>query len=279
MKKIKKLIRTRYLTIIALFLVILALSLVTNNYIKETTMIYNHSFKDIRGVFFEIISYQSGTLIFIIPLSLTLLIVDNWYNKFKNGNIKHYLLRMSYKDFKKKLFKSIMKISILYPLILFALLLISIILTKGQNDFSSVNIYSGYYNIWAYHNFFLYILGLTILLYIQGLLTSSFTLIYLNKVKNKTLTIIFSYLTWLIVLVALHVIPYMIINILFNYQINSNYLNFYVLQVYFNTNDNYFIYLLCLFIFTIILLGINFLIIYRTKEKVVLDNEKEMEAK
>ena len=113
----------------------------------------------------------------------------------------------------------------------------------------------------------------------QGLLTSSFALIYLNKVKNKTLTIIFSYLTWLIVLVALHIVPYMLINALFNYQINSNYLRFYILQVYFDTSDNYSIYLLCLLVFTIIMLGINFFQIYKTKEKVVLDNEKEMEAK
>ena len=279
MEKIKKVIRTRYLTIIAIALIIIALGIVTNNYITESSMIYDHSFKDIRGVFFEMISYQNGILIFMVPLALILLVIDNWYNKFKNGNIKHYLLRMSYKDFKKKLIKSVLKISILYPLILFALLLISVILTKGQNDFSSINIYSSYYNVWAYHNFFLYILGLTILLYMQGLLTSSFALIYLNKVKNKTLTIIFSYLTWLIVLVALHIVPYMLINALFNYQINSNYLRFYILQVYFDTSDNYFIYLLCLLVFTIIMLGINFFLFYKTKEKVVLDNEKEMEAK
>lgn len=276
MKRVKRIIRERYLTIIAIVLLIISITGVVNNYLVDSANIIGHTMSDVRGVYFEMLSYQSGFLIFSVPLSLMLIIIDFWHNKFKNGNIKNYLIRMPYKDFKKKLFISIAKISLLYPLLFFIFLLISFVLAKGQNNFSSIITYSAYYDIWSYNNFFQYAIKTILLLYIQGILASCFTLIFLNRIKNKILVILFSYITFLISLVGLQIIPYMFLDICFNYKIDQTYLNFYTLKLYCDSSLNFLLYLLSICSFTFLLLTIIYIFLYRKKEKVILTNEKEM---
>lgn len=276
MSKVLKIMRTRWLSVVALFILTIAIFGTLNYYLKDTAMIIGHKMTDVRGVFFEILIYQSWYIIFLVPLSVMLLIIDEWHNKFKNGNIKNCLTRMSYKEFKKKLFFSSLKTALIYPLVLFIFLLISVILAKGGNDISSMIEYGGYYDASTYHHFPSFISKTTILLYIQGVLVSFYSLLFLNKTKNKILIILFTFITWIISLVALHVIPYMFLDLYFNYKIDSTYITFYTFLLYNNPKINFPLYLLALSTVTFLLFAINYFIIYKNKEKVVITNEKEM---
>lgn len=276
MRKVLKTVRTRWLSVVAIFILMIAIFATLNYYLKDTAMIMDHKMTDVRGVFFEMLSYQSWYLIFLVPLSVMLLIIDEWHNKFKNGSIKNYLTRMSYQELKKKLFFSTLKTALIYPLVLFIFLLISVILAKGGNDISSMAQYVGYYDTSTYHQFPWFVLKTTILLYVQGVLVGFYSLLFLNKTKNKILLILFTFITWIISLVALHVIPYMILDLYFNYKINSAYLTFYTFLLYNNPEVNFPLYLLALSTVTFLLFVINYFIIYKNKEKVVITNEKEM---
>lgn len=276
MRKVLKIIKTRWLSVIAFLILLIAILGTLNYYLKDTVMIIDHKMTDVRGVFFEMLMYQSWHLIFLVPLSVMLLIIDEWHNKFKNGNIKNYLTRMSYQELKKKLFFSSLKTALIYPLVLFIFLLISVILAKGGNDISSMIEYGGYYDASTYHQFPWFIVKTTILLYIQGVLVSFYSLLFLNKTKNKILLILFTYITWIISLVALHVIPYMFLDLYFNCKIDATYLTFYLFLLYNDPKVNFPLYLLALSTVTFLLFAINYFFIYRNKEKVVINNEKEM---
>lgn len=276
MKNLLRKMRKNWLSIVAIFLLLLAIAASANYYLKETSLIIGHKTTDFKGTFLEMLAFQHAFLFFLPPLSIILLVIDKWHNKFKNGNIKNYLTRMSYKQLKKEMFISIGKISLIYPLILLIFLLISFILTKGANEGIDLNQFSGYYDKWNYQNFPLYLIKMTILLYIQGLIISLYTFLYLNKVRNKVLLILFTYITWLISLLAIQLVPQMILDIYFNYKINSDYLNFYMIKLYTNSTTNFFLYLLSITLFTSIMFAINYFVIYKSKEKVVLANEKEM---
>lgn len=278
MSKIRKFIRQHYLTVIAVILLIIAIYGTVNYYLKEMGLISYHKMTDVRGLFFEISLFQGAYLMFLPPLAIMLIVIDNWHNKFKNGNIKNYLTRQSYKHFRKKLFLSIAKTALIYPLILLIFLGLSFILAKGGNDYAAVienSLNYGDYT-WAYHHFFLYIIRSALLLYIQGLMVSFFPLVFLNKVKNKVLIILFSYITWIVSILLLYAFPSMLLDIYFNYKINNAYLNYYSFLMYYNLDIDYYLYLFSLSCFTVFLFFINYFLIYGKKEKVVLQNEKEM---
>lgn len=279
MNKIKKIVRQHYLTIIAIILVIIAIYGPISYYLKEINLISYQKTTDLRVVFFDMSLYQGAYLVFLPPIAVMLIIIDNWYNKFKNGNIKNYLTRQSYKQFRKNLFLSTAKTALIYPLILLIFLIISFIISKsGNNPVATIENSLSYsdYNAWAYHHFFLYIIRSSLLLYIQGLMVSFFPLIFLNRIKNKVLLILFSYITWIVSILLLYAVPYMLLDIYFNYKINNTYLNYYSFLMYYNLAMNYYLYLFSLSSFTIFLFFINYLLIYNKKEKVVLQNEKEM---
>ena len=168
---------------------------------------------------------------------------------------------------------------LVYTNLLLIFLIVSFIISKsGSNPVATIENSLSYsdYNAWAYHHFFLYIIRSSLLLYIQGLMVSFFPLIFLNRIKNKVLLILFSYITWIVSILLLYAVPYMLLDIYFNYKINNTYLNYYSFLMYYNLDMNYYLYLFSLSSFTIFLFFINYLLIYNKKEKVVLQNEKEM---
>ena len=276
MDKIVKKIKQKWLSIIAVVLLLIAIGSSVNYYLKEIATITGNPIVDFKTTFFEMLLFQHSFLFFFPPLSIMLLIIDNWHNKFKHGTIKNYLTRMSYNQFKKRLLLSIAKTALIYPAILFSFLLISFILTNIGNGGENINYVSDYCNSWNYQNFSLYLLKTTILLYIQGILISLYSLFFLNKIKNKVLIILFTYITWLVSLLFIQLVPSIFLDVYFNYKINSDYLNFYMIQLYNDSKTNFVLYLLSITLFTSIIYIINYFYIYKSKEKVILTNEKEM---
>ena len=94
--------------------------------------------------------------------------------------------------------------------------------------------------------------------------------------KNKVLIILFTYITWLVSLLFIQLVPSIFLDVYFNYKINSDYLNFYMIQLYNDSKTNFVLYLLSITLFTSIIYIINYFYIYKSKEKVILTNEKEM---
>ena len=53
MRKVLKIIKTRWLSVIAILILLIAIVGTLNYYLKDTAMIIDHKMTDVRGVFFE----------------------------------------------------------------------------------------------------------------------------------------------------------------------------------------------------------------------------------
>ena len=147
-------------------------------------MIDGYNFSDFRVVYFDI-QTCTGISMLIFPLILIAIVIDRWHQLFKNGNIKNYLTRVSYKKLKRKILSSLALISLLYPAILLIYLIISLILSAGGIEHLTRADFDIVFNYNLYKNFILYFFLHSILLYIAGFTTSQFALLFLNKVKSK----------------------------------------------------------------------------------------------
>ena len=139
MNKLGRLIRTRWLTLLVLIALGLLFTMTIKNYLDQYAMIDGYNFSDFRVVYFDI-QECAGTFILVIPLILIALVIDRWHQLFKNGNIKNYLTRISYKKLKRKIISSIALTSLLYPAILLIYLIISLILSGvGIDHLTRIN--------------------------------------------------------------------------------------------------------------------------------------------
>ena len=162
-----------------------------NEYIVQYSMIDDYTFSDFRIVYFDMQSY-TGLLSLFFPLFLIILVIDKWHNLFKNGNIKNYLTRISYNDLKKKVAKSIALTALWYPIILLIYFIISLILSGGRIEQFTISNFDNRFEFNLYQYFPIYMILHCILLYIAGLATEAFALLFLNRVKSKIGTVLFS---------------------------------------------------------------------------------------
>ena len=273
MNKLKRLIRTKWLTLLVLITTVLLFIMIIKNYLDQYAMIDGYNFSDFRVVYFDI-ETCTGTSMLIFPLILIAIVIDRWHQLFKNGNIKNYLTRMSYKKLKKKIFSSLALISLLYPAILVVYLIISLILSAGGIEHLTRADFDMVFNYNLYKNFILYFFLHSILLYIAGFATSQFALLFLNKVKNKILTVVFSYCAYLLTCFLLAYGVDVLIQIFFDTSINTWYINYF--QIWYPLPQiNYGLYLISNIIFCSVL-SLVIKKMYKKKEKVLMTNEKEM---
>ena len=273
MKKILKLIRTRWLTFLITITLGILLILSVNEYIVQYSMIDDYTFSDFRIVYFDMQSY-TGLLSLFFPLFLIILVIDKWHNLFKNGNIKNYLTRLSYKDLKKKVTKSITLTALWYPIILLICLIISLILSGGRIEQLTISNFDNRFEFNLYQYFPIYIILHCILLYIAGLATEEFALLFLNRVKSKIGTVLFSYCAYFLSIFLLAYAVDVLIQMFLDIEINTWYINYF--QIWYpSSNINYGLYLISNIIFcSVISLVIHKM--YKKKEKVLMTNEKEM---
>lgn len=273
MNKLKRLIRTKWLTLLAIIAVILLFIMTIKNYLDQYAMIDGYNFSDFRVVYFDI-ETCTGTSMLIFPLILIAIVIDRWHQLFKNGNIKNYVTRVSYKKLKKKIFSSLALISLLYPAILVIYLIISLILSSGGIEHLTRADFDMVFNYNLYKNFILYFFLHSILLYIAGFTTSQFTLLFLNKVKSKILTVVFSYCAYFLTSFLLAYGIDVLMQMFFEININSSYIDYF--QIWYPRGDiNYSLYLVSNIIFCSVL-SLVIMKMYKKKEKVLMTNEKEM---
>lgn len=273
MKKLAKVIRTRWLTILITTVIILVLIMSINEYIKQYGMIDGYNFSDFKIVYFDMQTF-TGLLTLIFPLLLIIIVVDKLHSIFKAGNIKNYLTRMSYRSLKKKIILSTSLLSLCYPAMLLIYLIISLILSDwGIDNLTIANFDTPFdYNLYRY--FPLYFVSHSLLLYIAAIATSLFALLFLNKVKSKIMTILFSYCSYMLIVFLLAYGVDVLIQMFFDANINTWYINYF--QIWYTSSQiNYGLYLISNIIFCSIL-SLVIRKMYHKKEKVLMTNEKEM---
>ena len=273
MKKITKLIRTRWLTILIIIGIVTSLIITINEYLKQYGIVDGYNFSDFRVVYFDM-QTCTGASMLVFPLMLITLVIDRWHQVFKNGNIKNYLTRLPYKKIKKKIISSIAFISLLYPAILLIYLIISLILSGGGIEHLTRMSFDTLFDYNLYRYFPIYLILHSILLYIAGITTSLFALLFLNKVKSKILTVVFSYCAYILLVFFLAYAVDVLIQMFFDTNLNTWYIDYF--QIWTPSSQmNYGLYLISNILFCSVL-SLVIKKIYNKEEKVLMTNEKEM---
>ena len=153
-------------------------------------------------------------------------------------------------------------------------MIISLILSSGGIEHLTRADFDMVFNYNLYKNFILYFFLHSILLYIAGFTTSQFALLFLNKVKSKILTVVFSYCAYFLTSFLLAYGIDVLMQMFFEININSSYIDYF--QIWYPRGDiNYSLYLVSNIIFCSVL-SLVIMKMYKKKEKVLMTNEKEM---
>lgn len=304
MRKLEKFIRKNWITIIAVLVFILT---IVSGVIKYFNEYYNYSpkyYEDVekcketkderlckivnsieppeeklkkeetRNLYFNIL-YNELNLTLIAPLIIIIIIIGLYHSEFSSGTIKNRLMRQDMKSYRKRLQKGVLKTALLFPLALLLLFLISGFITKFNFHLLDEIKMQAQYDAWNYNNFPLYLLIHSVILYIVGVLYGELALFSLNKTKNKLLAIILSYLIFFVASIFLYVIIYaLLVTNLLNINVSSNYFNLAGHWALYTRYENYLITLLSMTLYMVISSIVVYLI-YRKKEKVLVNNEKE----
>lgn len=213
---------------------------------------------------------------FFSPLLIIIALVGTIHPHFSSGMIKNYLMRMNYKDYRKRIRKQMIKISLITPVALVVIFVISMFITKFNfnipmsEEFKNLAVYEP----WKYSNFILYGLMICLTQFFINLLYCNIGLYSCIKNKNKLVAIIMGYLVFLLVDLFVYVIVYaFIINKILGF---NNLTDFFNITGYwffdFGIKNSYAI-LISFILLLISSFVINFY--YKNKERVIVSNEKQ----
>lgn len=210
---------------------------------------------------------------FLSPLIILIAFVGTVHPLFSSGMFKNYLLRTDYKSFMKKIYKEMFKASLITPI---ALILLFIICTLTTNfNFHIPEGFNGaVYEPWKYSNFLLYGTFICLIQFLINFLYCNIGLYCCKKNKNTLVTILMSYVLFIIVDLFIYLGVYVVL-------INKI-LGFRNLTEYFNITGYWFFNFgpSCLYIIIIafilqILSTFIVMLFYQRKEKVVIECEKQ----
>lgn len=232
--------------------------------------------EDAISLYFKInYNYFANSLLILGPLLLILLGINKFHTDFSSGNIKNYLTRTTLKDYRKKIYFNSLKYAFIIPSCLLIIFLICCFLTKFNFTIENSVKEEAIYDIWNYKNFPLYLFVHCTILYFMSIFYCNLSYIFLNKSKSKLLAAIFSFIAFFITVIFVYVIIYsLILNKMFGL---SNLMNYFNIFDFFRIYTKYVNYLgiLIVAISLAIISYITVALIYRNKEKVIIDNEKE----
>ena len=234
------------------------------------------SMEESRDLYFKIIGDYQMYIGILMPLIVCLIIVGLFHYDFSSGNIKNILTRQSVKSFYFYGQRKILRWNLIFFVALPFIFLVCCIIT-GFNFhlLDSAKLEAQYFE-WNYQNFGLYLFIHSFLLYIVGILYSQIALLFINRSKNKLLTIIFSYLACFCYLVFLELVVYAILctNV---FHLNNVHAYFNLLAVWQLTpNDtNYVILLISYFLQAFLIFIIN-CFMFISNERILIRNEKEV---
>lgn len=234
------------------------------------------SMEESRDLYFKILGEYQMYIGILMPLIVCLIIVGLFHSDFSSGNIKNILTRQSMKSFYFHNQRAILRWNLIFLLALPLIFFVCCIIT-GFNFhlLDSAKLEAQYFE-WNYQNFGLYLFIHSAVLYVVSILYSQIVLLFINKSKNKLLTIIFSYLACFCYLVFLELVVYAILctNI---FHLDNIHAYFNLLAVWRLTpNDtNYLILFISYFLQAVLVFSIN-CYMFSSKERILIRNEKEV---
>lgn len=232
--------------------------------------------RDVLFVFYYLLNFSPMQYLnFIIPFIIAILTLKKASKIFNHSQAKLYLVREKYSTFIKSLLKSFFKYIFLFPIIFIILYLGCLWLGKGDFDVSylidnGVTMFAYQYASLGPWFIVLFIYNLIVNIIIYMLLS----LIALRIVNNYYISVIVSYIFFLIVAITGEVFVTLFFYKIFNIDVKS-YLNF-INNFGFSNIPNYYLYT-GIRIMLIVILSVITYILYRNKEKLVRYTEKKLE--
>jgi hypothetical protein len=211
-------------------------------------------------------------LTYIVFIFITVPAVWQISKEFKNNYPKNYLTRKSYKSYLFHIFKSSYKVIWILPVFVIYIFIFSYYISGHFNYISTIEA-----GISSFEARYLENIGTFVIIYILNLIFISIlyinlALIYLKKNKSVIVAIIEAYLTFIVIEIVNEIfISYLLFQKLLNIDLKGNLILFNIFNYYNLTSA--FDYLLIIASYTIISF-IVVLLVYRNKEKVIVDLEK-----
>lgn len=231
---------------------------------------------DAISLTFSIVEYELfSSMQMMSPLIIIVGVVITIHSQLSSGMFKNYLLRMSYKDYLKKIYKNVMKLALIMPIALILIFIISLLITNFNFNIGAAIEKASGYNKWKYTNFFLYGAIICLIQFFISLVYVNIGLYFCKKNKNKLVTIVMGYIMFIIVNFLIYGLFYtVVINKILGFKNISDYFNI-AGYWFFNDSPKSWIAL----IMAIIIQGVSFIPIYRSykkKEQVVQESEAQM---
>ena len=223
----------------------------------------------------EILNNSSTYITYITFFLITIPVIYEVCNKFKNKEIIYELTRENYNTFKKKLFINSYKNSIIVPLSLIITFIILIIFTKDFNTshFLEETLLNEFYT--NVKSPYLYIITILIKSFLISIIYINISLIISRKRHNTYISALLSFLMF----IAIELILQLLIgNVLLDkiFGINGISSSLSILNIFtINLNNGY----LSVYVPIIIILILSFIILhikYKDKEKLIIDCEKNI---
>lgn len=210
----------------------------------------------------------------ISPLVVIILVVDSFHKYLSSGIFKYYLNRMSYKKYLKRIMFMSLKSSFVLPLSLILVFLISAVLTGFNFNITEFATMSPFYYDFKYNHFIVYEIIICILIFLMSLLYGNLAVICSKRNKSSLITIVISYIAFLMVDIFVYVVFYaLILNQVFGFKNMTDYFNI-TGYWFFDQNMNYVALILIASLITLA----SYIVVYfsyRSKEKLIYENEKQ----
>ena len=211
----------------------------------------------------------------LAPLLIIASVVGAVNGMFNTGMFKYYLTRVNYRTFLKTTFKNVFKIALIIPCSLIIIFIISCLITKFNFNVNESTKIMAVYSKYKYNNFLLYGIIICVLQYLMSIVYGMIALFSSTKNKNPVISVIVSYVIFLLEYLFVYIGVYAIIlNKILGFKDLTDYFNI-TGYWFFDGNINY----LLLILIASLIVVFNFIFIYYkliNKEKVVMEYEKQI---
>lgn len=231
---------------------------------------------DTLSVFFDLLgNYSLSYLQIIAPLFIIAMAIWNFHKELKSEFYKNILTRMDYKKYIIKNWMKTLKFSMFLPIYLLFVFLLAFILSGHFDLQSTMNVYPGYLLIDSrYLDYF----GTFMFVYVFNLVLHSIFWINIGfvvskKGKNILITLVSAFLSYIAIFILSEIfVGGFLLSKLFGIKDAMNYLNLANIWVYTDI-DNIFV-LLFYGVFLVVVSFVIFLLSFKSKEGVIIENEK-----
>lgn len=172
------------------------------------------------------------------PLLIIITIIGMLHAEFSSGMFKNYLLRINYKDYLKKTYKTVFKVSLIIPMALLFVFVISCFITQFNFSVASVNKSIAVYNEWKYHHFLLYGSCICLIQFFISILYANIGLYCCRKNKSKIVAVIMGYILFLLINLFIYMVVYVIfINKILGFKNLTDWFNIAGYWFFYNKRD------------------------------------------